>query len=1013
MGYFARLSIRHAASVIILMILIMIAGVYSMFQFKQETNPSVSIPYLVVSSVYPGASPQKVQSEVAIPLEQALKGEESIRGVYSDSHANLATLRIEFEYGEDMADKRDRIWEVLSEVNLPEGAEKPDVTMLTMDTQPILNGAVTAERGTDFGRLQTFVEKEVLPSLQSLEGVREVQLTGMGSNEIQILPDMKKMKKKQVTMGELNQALQDFNVSVPVGQAQLEQGVKPVQFHGRADSVETLESLAIKPATKLKDIAQVKEVSGEKEVLCRVKGLPGIEFKVVKEKQANVNDVSDRVIHEMKRLNQSHDNMHLDMIYNSSVEVENTISEMLNKSLLGMVIASLVVLVFLRNLRSTLIAIITIPLSILLAVAVLKAITDITMNVLTLAAIAVSVGRVLDDSIVVLENIIRRMQSEKLTPDLAADATREVGKAVTASTLTTVVVFAPIGLLGGMAGEITRPFAWVVTVSLLASLLVAVTVVPMLAFHLLRKSTPKVERRNKISMGYRKVLKWSLNHKGRVLIVSGLLLILSLPLSLLTGITFMLEQDEKYMMINLTLPKETKLSTLTDEAIRLDNKLLKEKEIEISQVTIGSPKGEYDPLTLSHESTKASWLVKLSPDTDVNDFIKKMRGKLKPNAKGASLSIQDLANGSGLSASIGITVTGKTEKEIEKATEKITKAVQGVKGTEEVGNTLVQKMEGIDLIIRQQDSLQHGLTATETAALIRPFLSKTEVGTIGDVPVTMDMGVETVKNSEDIGDISLLSTKDKTIRLHDIAEVKDVQYPALLQLKDGKKYATVTGDITDVNVGQVNQNIEKAIEKLDLPDGVQVMIGGSNEQISESLQDFGIVILIAIGVIYMILLVTFRGGKAPFAILFSLPFASTGALLGTFLSGQPASAGSLIGIMMLVGIVVTNAIVLVDRIQQQVDGGLTVREALLEAGTTRLRPVLMTALTTIGALLPLAMGMGDGILISQGLAVVVVGGLITSTLLTLVIVPIIYELLHRNKTSRQNKKTEGAVEGRL
>ncbi|WP_018131545.1 efflux RND transporter permease subunit [Effusibacillus pohliae] len=1006
MSFVSRFSVKNQVAILILVVLVTFGGVYSATRFKQESMPDISIPYLFVTTVYAGATPPEVLHQVTLPLENALKNVEGVKAISSSSANNIAAITLEFPFSVNIAEAKRKVEEALNSVQLPSDAEKPKVTKISFDSGPIMYTAVSAKEGTSESELQNIVKNQIVPALQGIEGVGKVETLGLQADNVYIKLDPARMAEKKVSFQQVSQVLQAMNLTIPLGEATFNKVREPVQLTGRVQSLDELKNLLITPTqVKLQEIAEVKKGSEQRDTISHVQGHPSIAINVVKNSDANTVEVSERVMEQLQKYTKDSSKVQLDVIYDASNDVKKSVAGMAREGLLGALFASLLILLFLRNPRATVIAIVSIPLSIFVAMSLLKYFTNITLNIMTLGGIAVAVGRVVDDSIVVIENIVRRLQGETASKELILDATKEVGKAITSSTITTVAVFAPLGLLDGMVGKIFAPFALTVVFSLLASLLVAVTVVPMLASLLMRRRLPKHRVQSGLSRGYRKLLNWSLNHKSVVLLVSALVLAGSYPLALLAGFTFIPEQKEKFVRMTLTMPKGTEVAAVDEKVRELDQKLRESGKVRLSQVTSGSPRGEFNPLTMSAgKSNEASWIVSLDPNTDVVAFIEEMKEKLHPGVPGATLDIQQMQGGPGGSG-VYIIVTGHSINDIREATKTITDMVKRVKGTDNVRNTLVDETSSVEIRIRPGDALKHGLTTAQAAGMLRPFLAEQKIGKIGDGKqmdeIYLSLQGNPLRSAADIENLPVPTPAGTVVRVKDIADVKEVRQPAVLQLRNGQEYSTVTGNIIDKNEGKVNRELTAALQSLKLPAGVQYEIAGSNKEMQDMWHDMGMAILVAIGMVYVVMVVTFGEGRAPFAILFSLPFAAVGALTGTVLAKQPISVASLIGMLMLIGIVVTNAIVLVDRVQQQRENGMTIREALLEAGGTRLRPILMTAIATICALLPLAFGFEEGALISKGLAVVVIGGLLSSTLLTLVIVPIMYEITHRRTVRRE------------
>lgn len=1031
MSLLTRFSLKNPVAVVILVILIVFDGLYASTRFKQESMPDISIPYLFVTAIYPGASPREAQSDVALPIENAVMNIDGVKSIVSNSANGVATITLEFGFNADIEDKKSKVEEALNNVQLPAQVQRPKVSKISFASGPMMYTSITAVNGMSPEELQKIVKGRIVPALQGLDGVGKVQTYGLTSDDIYIKLSAEKMKARGISFQQVLQVFQAMNLSIPVGEATFNKIKVPVIVTGRVTSVEQLSNLVVSPfpQTALKEIAEIRKGTDIPESITRVQGEPSVAINIIKNTDANTVDVSERVMEQLEKYTRNNDKVKLDVIYDTAKDIKKSVEGMVREGLLGALFASLLILLFLRNVRATLIAIISIPLSVLGAMSLLYYFTDVTLNIMTLGGMAVAVGRVVDDSIVVIENIVRRIQEQKVTKELIREATAEVAGAITSSTSTTIAVFAPLGLLSGIIGKIFAPFALTVVFSIAASLLVAVTVVPMLAFLLLRRSKPKEHRQSKLTVQYKRILAWSLNHKAVVLLISLLLLSSTYFLGQMVAVTFIPEQEDKFLMIQLNMPPGTEATAVDEEVQKLDKKLRESPNVLLSQVTSGKPKGEFDPMTMtSGGSNQALWIVSLVPETDVLPFIEQMKQKLIPGVPGAKLDIQELSGGPG-GAGINIIVTGNSQADIHQAAAIITAAVKQIKGADHVTNTLLEETVSVEIRIRPEDALKFGMTAYQASALIRPILTEQQVGRIGsgneandlymsleDIPLdsldsirNLPLPAPNVQVSAPSGGTALPPAGQKPspdVTVADVADVREISQPSVLQLRNGEEYAMITGDITDQDAGRVNKDLEETLAGLKLPEGTEYLLEGSNKQIQDMMSDMGLAMLVAIGMVYVVMVIAFGEGKAPLAILFSLPFAVIGALLGTLIANQPISIASLIGMLMLIGIVVTNAIVLVDRVQQQVKKGIIIREALLESGGTRLRPILMTAIATICALLPLALGLGEGVLISTGLAVVVIGGLVTSTLLTLLIVPIMYELFHWDKVRRELRRAK-------
>ncbi|GGG25499.1 efflux RND transporter permease subunit [Paenibacillus abyssi] len=1006
MKMFTSFSLRNPVAIALLVILIAVGGLYSAGKFNQEQMPDVSFPGIMVQAVYPGAAPNEVLSQVTLPLEKALRNVDGVKNVTSQSANSVSMLQLEFGYSDDMKEKNALVQEALSGIQLPAEVEKPQVMYFSTTNQPIMYTTVSPASGVSQEELTHLVKNTLLPTLQGIEGVAEVQTTGLVDDGVYIRLDAPAMSKNGVTYDQVQMALQANNLSVPLGEVTMNQSSLPVFVQGNIRSIQQLEQLIVSPGGQLtlSEIADIQQ-GAALNVISLTNGEPSVTLNIVKTGAANTVKVADDVLSVYDDMEKEGKLQSL-MMYNRASDVKESVHTLAREGALGALFASILILFFLRNFRATIIAIVSIPLSILITLICLKYFTDVTLNIMTLGGMAVAIGRVVDDSIVVIENIVRRLQSEKISKDLIQSGTMEVGKAITSSTLTTIAVFAPLGLLQGITGEFFRPFALTVAFALLASLLVALTVVPLLAWSLMKERTPKEHAESVLSRGYKKTLRWSLNHKIIVILTASVLFIGSLvPIFAgAVGVTFLPETDYKYMFANLKMPQGTSLDAIQKEAERLDAVITKDSRVENSNITIGSG------MTGSTESNTAEWFLGLSSNTDLDQFIEDMNPQLSV-PEGSEFSLVKDGGGGG---SIAVTVTGAAIEDIRIATEQITETVRNMPGTDNVSNNLQVGTKGIAIEVRQKDASANGLSAAQASMMLRPFLTEMKAGRIEDGMQSNDLYLalsgESLQSISDIESLKLNTPMGTQVTVKDIADVKEVQLPSAIQLKNSAEFSTVTAKITDKDVNKVNRELTAQLEKISLPAGVEYSLGGSNDDVQTMLTDMLLAMLIAVGMVYIVMVVAFQEGRAPLAVLFSLPFALIGGLVGTMVAGEPISISSLIGFLMLIGIVVTNAIVLVERVQQQIEKGHSIRDALIEAGGTRLRPILMTAIATICALIPLAIGLGGGSIISSGLAVVVIGGLASSTLLTLVVVPVMYELLYFRRSRKQMKQLqEGAA----
>ncbi|MCL6517122.1 efflux RND transporter permease subunit [Alicyclobacillus sp.] len=892
--------------------------------------------------------------------------------------------------------------------------------LAVVQAQTRLLTALQQIQGQIFGlQLALAQEQARPPGMQSAQRIAELtaQLRALEQAQSSLNQQLKSIQDR------LPASTPQVNPSAGAAAASPAVPVQPKVSGDAAEKPATLETV------RLGDIADVSLAPPADGSINRTNGQPSVLVSVLKSEDANTVQMADGVnaqlAHLSKRLPAG---VHIVPLFDASSMVRASINGMMREALLGALFAAVVILVFLRNWRTTVIAVVSIPLSLLCAIILLNRL-DITLNIMTLGGMAVATGRVVDDSIVVIENIHRHWRQRRARGKaLALAATREVGAAITASTITTIAVFLPLGFVSGIVGKIFLPFALTVVCALASSLLVALTVVPLLAWLLILRGSGDVDPAGEPGASpdthsppseaetapgapsalrpwqrsYRRFLNACLDHKWVVLLVTAAAFVGSVAILPLAGSTFIPESREKFATIRIDMPIGTPRDRTDEKAKQVEDVVRSFGDtVQQMNTAVGSDTGNAS--TAANGDNTANLFLELKPDTDVQGFVAALREKLRPIAGPANIQVKELILG-GASGSFGVVVSGASAQDIAQAANLITKALRGVPGLANVQNNLAQTRPQLDVRPDPERAAEHGLTAYTIATQVQTALSGQDAGTATldgrtyTIRLTLGSSVRTV---EDVRNLTLRTPTGQSVKLGDVATVASVPAPVSILHRNGEAYAEVTGDFTDQDTGGATRAAMDRIHALALPSGVDVALAGDAQEQNESFRQLIEATVIAAGLVYLVMLVSFGGWKAPFAILFSMPVALIGAFAGTVLARQPVSVSSLIGILMLMGIVVTNAIVLVDRVERQRRLGAGIREALLEAGTTRLRPILMTAIATICALIPLALGFAEGALISQGLAVVVIGGLVSSTALTLVIVPVVYELLHRRAHRRE------------
>ena len=1016
--------LKNKLAVWLLTIIITVSGIYSGTKMKMESIPDISIPYLIVMGVYPGATPEQVMNELSIPFEKSIESLEDVKAVYSTSSSNVAQVQVEYDYGIDMDEKKRQLESALDNITLPEGAQKPTIMAISMNMMPVVALSVSSSE-EDIVELTSTVEDILLPKIEKIDGVASATINGQHINEVSFKYDEKKMAALGLTEESVKQMIQASDMSLSLGLYQFTVGEQAVSVDGKVKSVDELKDLLIpvtpsatnpSPFVRLGDIATI-EVEGKVQSVSRTNGKDAIAIQIVKDQDANtvtvVNAVKDLIKEEEKLI----DGLKVDISLDQGAPIEDSVFTMIEKAVFGGAIAVLIILLFLRDFKSTIISIISIPVSIFMALLLLNWM-DITLNIMTLGAITVAIGRVIDDSIVVVENIYRRihLKEEKLTGRaLIREATIEMFKPILSSTLVTVAVFAPLIFVSGMVGELFMPFALTMSFALGASLIVAITIVPALSHFLFRKKLygEKKESQHKevgkLATWYKGVLEKTLNHKIITSVIAIVMLVGSLALTPLIGFSFMGSQEEKVMYLSYTPATGELMKDTETNVAQVEKELMKREDIDILQVSINDPKN-VDPSAMMMGGGAGGALMYLIFDPDMEDFPKakkEVEDYIANIGQSGEWKSQNFSSTSTSSNEVSYSLYSEDLDKLSEAVKQVEGALKEVDGLEDIKSNNEDPYVEHILKVDQKNVLQYGLTTAQIVMALNANTSSEVLTSVKydgeDIDVIVQREAKAAATSlDDVLATEIKTALGTTMTIGELVKVEEGTTLNSLARSKGEYYATVSGTITEDDISKATSAADKKMDKLDLPKGVTTGVSGVAADMQETFTQLGIAMLAAIAIVYFILVVTFGEGLAPFAILFSLPFAVIGAFVGLFVTGQTISVSVMMGLLMLIGIVVTNAIVLVDRIIHMERDGLVMREAILEAGATRLRPILMTAIATIGAMIPMALGGGGSGLISKDLAITVIGGLLSSTLLTLVVVPIVYEML--SKMLKKNRK---------
>lgn len=971
-----------------------------------------------VLAPYQGASPDVVEKQVVEPIEDSLEAVDGISGVTSKASEGNAVIMASFDYGNDTKQLVADVQQAVNRarVQLPDDVD-PQVVAGSTDDIPTVVLAVTS--GKDQQALADQLDKTVVPDLKDIDGVGQVTVDGVRDLQVSVTPDDKKLARAGITAQALSQALQAGGATVPAGSFDEDGHNRTVQVGGGFTSLTQIEDLMVagegtvaKKPVRLGDVATVKQEQSTADSITRTDGKPSLAVMVTMDHDGSAVAISNAVKDKLPDLRKDlGSDSKITVVSDQGPAVSKAISGLTTEGGLGLLFAVLVILVFLASVRSTLVTAVSIPLSVVLALIVLWT-RDLSLNMLTLGALTIAIGRVVDDSIVVLENIKRHLGYGEERQEAILKAVREVSGAVTSSTLTTVAVFLPIGLVGGMVGELFGSFSLTVTAALLASLVVSLTVVPVLSYWFLRapKGTPadadearrkaeEKEARSRLQRFYVPVLRFATRCRLTSVLLAAVILIGTFGMAPLLKTNFFDQGEQEVLTVKQELKPGTSLAATDDRAKKVEQLLAGVKGVKDYQVTIGSS-GFMAAFGGGTDTNQASYQVMLDDKASYADVQDDIESGLK-KLSGIGTTTVSAGDGFG-NQDLSVVVKAADPAVLNKASEQVRTAVAGLDHVTDVTSDLSQSVPRISVKANSRAAAAGFNDQTLGAAVGQAVKGTTAAKAILD-DTERDVVIKSAKPATTVDQLKKLQLGP--VKLGDIATVKLVDGPVSMTRIDGRRAATITAKPTGDNTGAVSTKLQARIKALKLPAGATAEIGGVSSDQDSAFKNLGLAMLAAIAIVFMLLVATFRSLAQPLILLVSIPFAATGAIGLLVATGTPMGVPAMIGMLMLIGIVVTNAIVLIDLINQYRKQGYGVVEAVVEGGRHRLRPILMTALATIFALLPMALGVtGEGGFIAQPLAVVVIGGLITSTLLTLLLVPTLYAMLELRKERRAKKR---------
>lgn len=1029
----SKVSIQRPVTTVMVVFIVILLGIVSIGRLPVDLLPSFELPYALVMTSYNGAGPQEIESLITKPLEATVGTVSNLKNITSTSSNGSSMIFVEFNDGTDMDVAMLNMREKIDMIKdfLPEDAEDPMVMALDPNMMPIMEIGISGNQ--DLVKLKQIVEDEITGKIERIEGVASVSVTGGKEKEIRItlLPD--KLKGYNITPSTVAQSIAAENLNLPAGEVKQGNSSLTLRAVGEFNSIEEIRTLPIITSggvIYLKDIAEVEEVFKEMTSYAYINGKPSISLSIQKQSTANTVQVSKQINKVLDQLRTELKDIEITTIYDSAEFINSSIGNVASTAILGGILAVFILFIFLRNIRSTFIVGTAIPVSIITTFALMY-FSGLTLNMVSLGGLALGVGMLVDNAIVVLENIYRHRENGASRIDAADEGTTEVGMAVLASTLTTIAVFLPIVFVEGIAAKMFREMALTVTYSLTASLAVAVTLVPMMASKILkvekvdeikrRKITTKIFDKwsavlDRIDKVYRRVLNWTLHHRLKAsLITIGVFIgTLLIPAFGLVGMEFFPASDEGNFTISITLPKGTVIEETFEVVEQVQARLEGIEEIQEVFVNIG---GGGSIISTGTSSNRATLTVNIGSVKERKRSVDEIADEVRnlvfdiPGAEFSVTGSSSMMMGGGGSP-ISIQIAGDDLEQLELIANDVVALVESVEGTREVTSSIEDGIPEAQITINRNKASLYGLNMATISSTLKTAVQGS-VATkykVDGTEIDVRMVYDTSKSEylKDIKNITITSPMGVNIPLSEVADISIKQSPTSISRDNQKRVVTVNSSLFGVDMNTAKMAIDQKLKNYPMPDGYSYEFAGEVEEMMESFASLGLALLLAILLVYMVLAAQFESFLHPFTIMFSVPLALTGAILALFVTGRTLSMPSFIGLIMLVGIVVNNAIVLIDYIIQLRQRGYDRTEAILEAGPTRLRPILMTTLTTVLGMIPMALGLGEGGETMSPLATSVIGGLSLSTILTLVVIPLNYTLFDdiSMKLRRKRKKNK-------
>ena len=1009
--------IKRPVFTTMLVMLLVVFGLGSYPSLGIDLNPDVDFPLVMVSVSFAGTSPEEMESLVTKPIEDAVSSLSGIKNLSSVTREGSSQITIEFEFGTDpkLAANEVREKVAVARKRLPDQADEPVIQRFDMGAQAIVYYSLSSDTRSsgDIRKLATDIVKD---ELQRIDGVADVTISGGSEREIRVAVDSKKLSAYHISMAQILDAINSQNLNAPGGRVSEKGTELTVRTIGKYKNVADIQNVIVANKDglliRLSDVATVADTWAEERMLARANGQPSVLIAVQKQSGTNTVAIAEKVKTTMASIQTLlPPDVKVAITRDSSQYIRSSVNDVMESMIFGGLLAVAITFLFLQNTRATIIGAIAIPTSVVATFFLLK-MMNFTLNNMSLMGLSLAVGILIDDAIVVIENIYRHMELGKSPMEAARDGTSEISLAVMATTLSILAVFVPVGSMNGIVGQFFKQFGLTVAFAVAFSLFVALTLTPMLSAYWLKGGHEQTagqsgkKSRIKIFLDrfeagflefqqfYRRVLSWSLAHPKKLVAIAVLSLFANGLLLPFLGSEFQPTYDSGEFNITMNAPAGTSLEKMRELVKPVEEQVLAIQERESSYLIIGS----------GGQAGKATMGIKLVPAGERSRSMDKIMDELRLKFRDIGRLKVTVTNNQGMgrgdSRPVQIALRGPELDKLNQMAQQLVEKIRQIPGTTDVDISAEQSSPEIQVAVDPVRVSDAGLDTTTVATTIQmAFLGATTRNefnpTDKDYQIRVQLEEQGRSSLDDVANLLIASKTGNFVRLGDIANVTLSSGPTQIDRESRQRQVIVYANVVGVSAGDVTAKVKELMPSLNLPLGYSYKFVGQAQTMQDSFMEIAKALLLAVVLIYMVLAAQFESFVHPFTIMLSLPFSLTGAILGLLIAGQTMNIISLIGVIMLMGLVTKNAILLVDYANQLRHQGMPIIDALIEAGAVRLRPILMTTAAMIFGMMPIALGIGSGAEMRQSMGVVLIGGLITSTMLTLLVVPAVYLLIER------------------